>query len=195
MSWPNQKALPRWWADASTTNPERNKPFKILFESVKERERQRFFICSFTLEMSTTARSASGRRQEVGTPSGSPTWLIGAHVFGSSFADFPGTLAGSRVGSKATKSQTRALPWVPHHKQQFNPLYYNISPKPLFFVNYLVWHWVIHVLVCIMFIRSEGAKDKSGIPPSQKTKHFWGRTLLWILKNNLFRQKLGEKSF
>lgn len=53
--------------------------------------------------------------QEPGTPSGSSTWTVEAQALRPSCAAFPGTLAESRIGSRATKTSTAAPGWGTSH--------------------------------------------------------------------------------
>lgn len=76
--------------------------------------------------MATTARAALGQSQELGTPSGSSTWVAAVQVLGPSPATCPGTLAGNWLESRVAGTRTGAprrdagvagsgLPAVPQH--------------------------------------------------------------------------------
>lgn len=101
--------LQRWAKGERMSTPGTYSSFYLVYSFERSREREQetsIFSLLVHFPNGPEGRVWARGRQEPGTSSGFPMWVTGAQVLGSSRAIFPGSLAGSWVGSEAARTPT-----------------------------------------------------------------------------------------
>ena len=101
--------------------------YLFVWNSCRERERERFHVLVHSPRMATIAGARQVRNRKWGASSGSSLWVHMPQGLRSSSTAFPGTLSGSWIRSRTTRIWTGTLMGYWYHKWKLSLICHSTS--------------------------------------------------------------------